>query len=94
MRKHCLDIWDFLTFDIFDQEAGSGGPRNPGGPVPRGTRGRDTPTQPTGCFGRQLEPLIGKPNWGKNHGCQVLGQQHLSIPKHDMINDVVWHHFY
>ena len=34
------------------------------GPVPQGTRGPPRPGQPSGCFSTQLEPLIGKPNWG------------------------------
>ena len=34
------------------------------GNIPRGTRARDTAGQPTHCFGTQLEPLIGNPNWG------------------------------
>ena len=59
-----LKFWTFLTFHFGTGEPGSGGPGNQGGHSPRGTRGADRPVQPTGCFSIQLEPLIGKPNWG------------------------------
>ena len=52
-----LDFWDIFDFSLWGEEPGSGGPRNPGGPVPRGTRGACRPAQLTGCFGKQLEPL-------------------------------------
>ena len=38
-----LDFFDIFDFSLWGEEPGSGGPRNPGGPVPRGTRGADRP---------------------------------------------------
>ena len=72
--KAFVAFWTFLTFfDIFDiwhltfdmarnQALEAQGTR--GGAHPQGTRPSDTPGQPTGLFVIQLEPLIGKPNWG------------------------------
>ena len=52
-----LDFFDIFDFSLWGEEPGSGGPRNPGGPVPQGTRGACRPGQLTGCFSIQLEPL-------------------------------------
>ena len=52
-----LDFFDIFDFSLWGEEPGSGGPRNPGGPVPQGTRGARRPGQLTGYFGIQLEPL-------------------------------------
>ena len=52
-----LDFFDIFDFSLWGEEPGSGGPRNPGGRIPQGTRGADRPTQLTDYFGKQLEPL-------------------------------------
>jgi hypothetical protein len=48
-----LDFFDIFDFSLWGEEPGSGGPRNPGGAHPQGTRGADRPAQLTGYFGTQ-----------------------------------------
>ena len=52
-----LDFFDIFDFSLWGEEPGSGGPRNPGGPHPQGTRADFRPFPLTGYFGIQLEPV-------------------------------------
>ena len=48
-----FDIFEIFDFCLWGEEPGSGGPRNPWGSHPQGTRGTDPPIQATHCFGTQ-----------------------------------------
>ena len=53
-----LDFFDIFDFSLWGEEPGSGGPRNPGGPVPLGTRGAHRPGQLTGSIGTQTLDIV------------------------------------